>query len=107
LYTPTNSTSEDRAPRPPSLADDLITIRQMLATLDTLTIAGQRHLMTKVTAFVDGQVERALQRAGTANGGALVEQLAFLRHESDRQLPSVPAFGERAESLLALLAMGG
>jgi hypothetical protein len=36
----------------------------------------------------------------------LLEELAVLRRESDRQLPSVVAFGERAESLLALLAIG-
>jgi hypothetical protein len=86
------------------LAEELTTIRQMLATLDTLTIAGQRHLMTKVIAFVDIQVERAIQRTGTEDDGTLVEQLALLRRESDRQVPSVPAFGERAERLIAFLA---
>jgi hypothetical protein len=81
-----------------------MTIREMLATLDTLTVAGQRHLMTKVIAFVDGQVARAIQRAGHGDRSMLLEQVALLRRESDRQLPSVPAFGERAERLIALLA---
>jgi hypothetical protein len=100
------SISEAPATRTPSLADKLATIRQMLATLDTLTIAGRNHLMAKVLAFVDGQVQGVIHHAGHRNRGMLLEQLAVLRRESDRQLPSVVAFGERAESLLALLAIG-
>jgi hypothetical protein len=62
------SISEAHATRTPSLADKLATIRQMLATLDTLTIAGRRHLMAKVLAFVDGQVQRSaiIRAPGTA-----------------------------------------
>jgi len=58
---------EANAP-PTSLAEKLATIRQMLTTLDTVTIAGQRHLMTKVLAFVDGQVQRSaiIRAPGTA-----------------------------------------
>jgi hypothetical protein len=96
-------TSKDHAPR--SLADKLATVRQMLATLNTVTIAGQHHVMTKVLAFVDGQVERAIDQGAAGNRRLLLEQLALLRRESGRQAPSVPAFGERAESLLALLTM--
>ena len=99
-------TSEAHASPTPSFADKLATIRQMLASLDTLTIAGQRHLMAKVLAFVDGQVQRVIHHAGPRNRGMLLEQLAVLRRESDRQLPSVATFGERAESLLALLTVG-
>jgi len=102
----THSISEGHTPTPTSLADKQATIRQMLATLDTLTIAGQRHLMAKVLAFVEGQVDRAIRHTGAGNRGMLLEQLALLKRESDRPLPSVPAFGERAESLLALLAFG-
>jgi hypothetical protein len=98
------SISEDHTPR--SLADKLATVRQMLATLNTVTIAGQRHVMTKVLAFVDGQVGRAIGQGAAGNRRVLLEQLALLRRESDRQLPSVPSFGETAESLLALLTMG-
>jgi len=102
----TLSISEDRMQQPTSLAEELATIRQMVATLDTVTIAGQRHLMAKVLAFVDGQVEQAIRHAGSGNRGMLLEQLALLKRESDRQLPSVPDFGQRAESLIALLAIG-
>jgi hypothetical protein len=101
----TPSTSESQIPHRPSLAEELTTIRQMLAALDTVTTAGQHHLMAKVLAFVEGQVDRVIQRPGPCNGHMLLEQLALLRHESDRQLPSASAFGERAESLLALLTI--
>ena len=103
----THSTSGGHTHHPTLLADKLATIRQMLASLDTLTIAGQRHLMTKVLAFLDSHVDRLIHQAGHGKRSMLLEQLVLLRRESDRQLPSVPAFGERAESLLALLASGG
>jgi hypothetical protein len=92
--------------RRPSLGEEFATIRQMLATLDSLTIAGQRHLMAKVVSFVDGQMTRVLQHVGPGNRRTLLDQLALLKGESDRQLPSVPVFGQRAESLIALLATG-
>jgi hypothetical protein len=96
---------ENHVPHLPAPPERLTTIRQMLATLDTLTFAGQRHLMGKVVAFVDGQVERAAHHAGLRDRSLLLEQLTILKRESDRQLPSVPLFGERAESLLSLLTM--
>jgi hypothetical protein len=102
----TDSISEEQASRPSFLADKLTTIREMLASLDTLTFAGQRHLMTKVIAFVDPQVHRVIDHAPPGERGRLLEELSFLRRESDRQLPSVPAFGERAAGLLALLGDG-
>ena len=102
----TQSIPDDRFSRSPSLVEKLTTIRQMLATLETVTIAGQRHLMTKVVAFVDGQVSRAISQAGPGNRRMLLEQLMLLKGEAGRQLPSVPVFGARAENLLALLTPG-
>jgi len=103
----THSISGEHGPRLPALVDKLATIRQMLASLDTLTIAGQRHLMTKVLAFVEDHAQRMVHRAGSCTHSALRDDLALLRHESERPLPSTAAFGERAERLLALLAPGG
>ena len=102
----TQSIAEDRVSPSPSLVAGLTTVRQMIATLDTLTIAGRSHLMAKVLAFVGGQVDRALRCAGPANGRMLLEQLALLKGEADRQLPSVQVFGPRAENLIALLTVG-
>lgn len=100
------SPSEHSQQQSPTLADKVATVREMLARLDTVTIAGQRHLMGKVVAVVDSQAERAIHHAEPGRGRAWLDDLAFLRHESDRQLPSVPAFGARADSLLSLLSMG-
>jgi hypothetical protein len=100
----THSISGHPGPRLPTLADELATVQQMLATLDTLTTAGQRHLMTKVVAFVEDHVPLVVERADGGKHSALHEDLALLRHESERPLPSAAAFEERAERLLARLA---
>lgn len=102
---PPHAISETQ-PRPSSPAENLAIVRQMLATLDTVTLAGQRHLMTKVVALVDAQVDRAIQHVGRGNRRTLQEQLTLLKRESDRLLPSIAAFRDRAESLLALLTGG-
>lgn len=99
------SISEDTVSRPPTPGEKLTTIRQMLATLDTLTIAGRRHLMSKVVTFLGDQVELAIRHPGLGNRCVLPDQLALLKGESVRQLPSVPVFVERAEPLIALLAL--
>lgn len=96
----------DHMPSSTLLASNLETLREMVVSLDTLTIAGQRHLMMKVIAFLDGYVGRLLHEASHGRRAVLFERLTDLRRESARQLPSVRAFGERAESLLALLASG-
>jgi hypothetical protein len=97
--------TDEHVSRPTTLVEKLTTIRQMLETLDTLTHAGQRHLMSKVVAFVGGQVDRAIHHASPGNDHILREELTLLKRESDRQLPSVPVFGARAESLIGLLAL--
>jgi hypothetical protein len=93
--------------RPSSPADTLTTIRQMLATLDTVTTAGQRHLMNKMLAIMGDQVERALGREGPRNEGTLREQLVLLKREVDRHAPSASEFVNRAEGLIALVRKGG
>jgi hypothetical protein len=85
----------------------LATIRQMLAALETVTTAGQSHLMSKLIAIIDGEVSRALGRGGPRNDAMLREQLALLKREADRPAPSVPAFVDRAEGLIALVVDGG
>jgi hypothetical protein len=75
----------------------------MLPTLETLTTAGQHHIMNKVVAFIDDQVDRMVRRASPGNQRMLAEQLVCLKRESDRLLPDVREFTRRAESLLALL----
>lgn len=91
----------------PTLIDhELSTIREMLATLNTLSIAGQRHLMGKVIAFIDGHVERIMREARDSAARRLAEHLAMLKDESERPLPSVARFGRHTETTLELLVAG-
>ncbi len=95
---------ESKSKSHPSLpADTVATIRQMLATLETVTNAGQIHLMNKLLAIIGDHVERALGRGGPRNDGMLREQLTLLKREADRSAPSTPAFVNRAEGLIALV----
>ena len=89
-------------PRPARLP--LSVIREMLVMLDSLTIAGQRHLMEKVVHFVEEQVPRLAASVSRRNHAAVATILEELRRESDRLVPDVAAFSRGAESLLALLA---
>lgn len=81
----------------------LTVIREMLLMLDSLTIAGQRHLMEKVVRFVEDQLPRIGASLGRRNLGAIETLVNQLRRESDRLVPDVAAFSRGAETLLALL----
>ena len=87
-----------------SLRRQLSTIREMLATLETLTIAGQQNLMMKVVAFIRARGGEALGRVGKNNQRTAAALLEYLAIESERPLPDARTFGPRAESLVALLA---
>lgn len=91
-------------PEPPPRRLPLSVIREMLVMLDSLTIAGQRHLMEKVVHFVEEQVPRLAVSVSRRNHAAVSTILEGLRRESDRLVPDVAAFSRGAESLLALLA---
>jgi hypothetical protein len=86
-------------------ADPIDTVREMLAMLETITIAGQRHVMEKVTVFAEARIGRVARRAGPAARRVLWEQLDCLRREAERIVPDVATFTRRAESLMALLSM--
>lgn len=87
-----------------SLHLQLSTIREMLTSLDTLTIAGQQNVMVKVVAFIRGRAGEALARVGRHDQRTAADLLQHLAVESERPLPDVRSFGPRAESLVALLA---
>ena len=92
----------ESASPPPRLP--LSVIREMLVMLDSLTIAGQRHLMEKVVHFVEEQVPRLAASVSRRNHAAVATILEELHRESERLVPDVAAFSRGAESLLALLA---
>ncbi|HVV48369.1 MAG TPA: hypothetical protein VHO06_01800 [Polyangia bacterium] len=93
--------------RPPSqralLARQLPVIREMLGTFDTLTIAGQRHLMEKVVGFVDSKTRAVGPRMSNRNRATLLELLTRLRQESQRLVPDPVCFTRHAENLITLL----
>jgi hypothetical protein len=86
------------------LAQQLSIIREMLATLDTLTIAGQRHVMEKVVGFVDTKTRALAARMSSRNRVTLLDLLMQLRKESQRLVPDPVPFTRHAENLITLLA---
>jgi hypothetical protein len=77
--------------------------REMLVTLETLTNAGQRHLMAKVVSFIQGHVAPAGPGARERQRAAALQILTKLTRESERRSPDVASFRAHAEALLALL----
>jgi hypothetical protein len=51
------------------LAGEAATIREMVAMLDTITFAGQRHVMSKIVDFMDEHVRDVLLRLGPQTRG--------------------------------------
>jgi hypothetical protein len=87
-----------------SFLSRLPTIREMLGSLDTVTITGRRHLMAKVVGFFRDQGRDAVRNAGGRNQRIAIALLDGLAVESTRPMPDVHEFAHRAESLVALLA---
>ena len=79
-------------------------IREMLSTLETLTVAGQRHTMGKIAKFLAETIERPGPAVSLRTRSAARELLSRLDHESGRLSPDVGSFCWAAESLLSLLA---
>ena len=84
-------------------ASEIAVIREMLATFESLTVAGQRHVMEKVVSFVDARARGAAGRMSHRNRVTLSELLTQLQKESQRMMPDPCGFARRAENLIALL----
>ena len=83
---------------------DLDVVREMIRTMETLTLAGQRHTMARIVAFIDQRATRCERTIGIHNRNMLEQLLEELTRESRRIFPDVRSFGSRAEALLGLLA---
>jgi hypothetical protein len=79
-------------------------IREMLSTLETLTVAGQRHTMGKIAGFLSETIEHPGPAVSLRTRSAARALLARLAHESERLSPDVGDFCWAAETLLRLLA---
>ena len=99
----------DATPSPPPPAVEraakeqlaqLAVVGEMMDSIDTLTIAGQRHMMMKVVRFLERQL--ALVRAGERRP-LVFRSLGRLAHEAERQTPNARAFNRRAAVLISLI----
>lgn len=79
------------------------TIREMIGRLDSLTIAGQRHVMDKVVTALRAEITQAA-RTSERNRRAVVDHLGLLAAQSEGSWPDVRGFSLRAENLVALLS---
>jgi hypothetical protein len=94
-------TDGDRA----SLSWQVPVLGDMVATLDTLTRAGQHHVMGKVVAVVRDQVRWAGPLVSRRERDILSRLVEDMEHESDRVSPDLSVFTPRAEKLIELLAL--
>ncbi len=102
--TPSIETSSVQSRRERSFYRQIPTIREMIGSLDTLTITGRQHLMTKVVDFIRDCGSEAVGGIGRNNQRTVMALLEDLAAESSRLVPDVRQFAQRAESLVALLA---
>ena len=86
-----------------SFQAEVSVVREMVSTLETLTIAGQRHTMSKLVAFIRDRLAAGLPDAPRSRS-VFADQLATLNRESERPLPNVDTFHVRVDSLLALVS---
>jgi hypothetical protein len=89
------------------LARLLPIIREIVADLETLTLAGQRLTMAKVVELIEDRVRELAPFVGARNGHEIKELVARLAEEAEHRYPDVVAFTHGAESLLALLGSLG
>ena len=82
----------------------LATIREMIGGLDSLTMAGQRHMMGKVVTALRDHVTQKPRAPSERNRRALVDHLGQLTLESAGHWPDVRGFSQRVEDLVALLS---
>jgi hypothetical protein len=103
-YIPSHSLelAPSRAVAPLLAPSRLAVAREMLVTLETLTNAGQQHLMAKVVTFIEGHIAKALP--GVRDRQRAAALLTRLKRESERPAPDVATFRDHAETLIALLA---
>lgn len=92
-------------PRAPALSEaEIATLREMLANLETLTEAGQRHTMAKIVALVGEAVAAISDELCASSRKVAVTVLTRITGESARRRPDPRGFRVDCERLLALLS---
>jgi uncharacterized protein YoaH (UPF0181 family) len=80
---------------------ELAVIGEMLGMLESLTNAGQQHVMTKIVGFIQAKVSSGAI-ARRADRARVAELLDRVKQEAGRPLPVVDAFREAVGSVLAV-----
>jgi hypothetical protein len=105
LKLPENAVGEPQTASDRSrLADQIGTVREMVVTLDTLSVAGQHYIMRKVIAFTQAQVKRLRWSLSARNQHLCSELVDLLIHACELMLPDRLQFAHRAATLLDVLA---
>lgn len=89
--------------RPLSLKDEIAVLEEVVAMLDTLTAAGQRHTMSKIARFVEGQMAGVANRLGEGAARELASSAAALGRAGEVALPDVGTFTQQARAAFAIL----
>lgn len=82
--------------------DRLADIQRMLQSIETLTLAGQRHNIARITGFLEEEVARRSNGTDDPRKETAASLLAELRREARRLLPDVQCFTSHAEVLIGL-----
>lgn len=93
-----------RAARVPGRAPDrLRDIRSMIRSIDSLTLAGQRHELGKIVGLLEHEAIDGRSLDSTARLETVESLLAALRQEARRMLPDVGSFAAHAEVLIGVM----
>ena len=76
-------------------------IEWMVRSLDTLTLAGQRHEVVKILGLLEAEIAHGWRSADRG----LQAVLAALRSEAKRLLPDVCSFAAQAEALIGMVGV--
>ena len=80
---------------------ELAVIGEMLGMLESLTNAGQQHVMTKIVGFIQTRISSGAI-ARRADRARVAELLERVKHEAERPLPVVDAFRDAVGHVLAV-----
>jgi hypothetical protein len=99
--SPTSSTTPAFAPAYTQIfPSELAVIGEMLGSLESLTNAGQRHVMAKIVSFIQARIASGTIPR-TADRARVAELLDRVRHEANRPLPVVQTFRDAVGRMLA------
>lgn len=91
------------APKAPGRLRD---IRSMVRSIDTLTLAGQRHELNKIVGLLEEEVVSGRSHDSTSRLETIESLLAALRQEARRLLPDVRSFAAQAEIVIGVMEDG-